>query len=86
MLIAALGVSLAMLYWLWRGDPKRRRTAGSGGGAQSAYVRRLLVVAVLLPGACIAFSGDAAAFLIWFGACAIGGWLIAQLRAPGGAA
>ena len=34
-----------------------------------------------VPGTILALRGDASAFLVWFGACAIGGWLIAQLPA-----
>jgi hypothetical protein len=84
LIAAAAGFSLLMLYLLWRGDPKRRRIAGLRSGKQPVHVRRLLVLASLLPGACIALSGDASAFLIWLGICAIGGWLIAQLRLNSG--
>lgn len=80
MLAAAITCSLAMLLLLWRGDPKRRRVSGLRGGGQSLAIRRLLVLGTLLPGTALALHGDASAFLVWFGACAIGGWLIAQPR------
>lgn len=72
--------SLAMIMLLWRGDPKRRRIAGLSNRSGDRISRRLIVAAVLLPGIVLAASGDAAAFLIWFGSCAIGGWLVAHLR------
>jgi hypothetical protein len=80
MLIVAVIFSLATLLLLWRGDPKRRRVAALPGGEQSVIARRLLVFALLLPGAAPALQGDAPAFLVWLGVCALGGWLIAQLR------
>ena len=79
--IIAIAFSLAMLVLQWRGDPKRRRVSGLPGAEQAAIVRRALLLATLLPGTILALRGDASAFLVWFGACAIGGWLIAQLPA-----
>ncbi|SFG03553.1 hypothetical protein SAMN05518801_10621 [Novosphingobium sp. CF614] len=80
-LLAATAFSLATIFWLWRGDPKRRRVAGlppiKGHGTTA---RRLALVAILLPGIGLAALGDSAAFLIWLGGCAIGGWLVAQIR------
>jgi hypothetical protein len=81
--LAAVAVSAALLVLLALGDPKRRRTAGTRDGAQGTTVRRLLAVASLLPGiACIA-NGDAAAFLIWFGGCAVAGWFVTLALAQG---
>lgn len=73
-------ISLALMLLLWRGDPKRRRVARLPGSGDGAARRRLLAAAALVPGLVLAATGDSAAFLVWFGACAIGGWLIAQLR------
>lgn len=80
LLPAAISISLALIVWLWHGDPKRRRVAGLPPGSHAAGKRRLLVVGALLPGLIPAAQGDSAAFLLWLGSCAIGGWLVAQLR------
>lgn len=82
LLLAAIVFSIAMIALLWRGDPKRRRVAGLPDAGGSAARRRLMSAAVLLPGLTLAAAGDSSAFLVWFGSCAIGGWLVAQL--PGG--
>jgi len=71
----ALAVSMAALIALCLGDPKRRRAAGRRGH-QSPSTRRYLMLAAALPGAMLALSGDAAAFLAWLGAAAVSGWLI----------
>lgn len=78
--IVALAISLALIVLLWRGDPKRRRVAGLPGAGDGTIRRRLLTAAVLLPGAVLAIQGDTAAFLVWFGGCAMGGWLVAQIN------
>lgn len=78
MLLFALVLSLAMIFTLWRGDPKRRRVAGLPGAGHSIAVRRLALTVLLSPGCILAFNGDSAAFLIWFGGCAVSGWLITQ--------
>lgn len=80
MLETAIAISFAMIALLWRSDPKRRRIAGLAAGGDSIAIRWLMVVATLLPGAALAAIGDASGFLIWFGSCAIAGWLIAHLR------
>jgi hypothetical protein len=77
-LLLALPLSLAMIGLLWHGDPKRRRVRGLPATGNGANTRRLLLGAALLPGIGLAASGDSAAFLIWFGACAVGGWLVSQ--------
>lgn len=79
-LLVAIVLSLAIIAALWRGDPKRRRVAGLGAIAPGANLRRFMVVLLLLPGLVLALLGDSAAFLVWLGSCAIGGWLIAQIR------
>lgn len=80
LLPAAISVSLALITLLWHGDPKRRRVAGLPDIGHRAALRRTLLAALLLPGLIVAISGDAAAFLVWLGSCAMGGWLVAQLR------
>ncbi len=81
--LVAIVLSATLILLLALGDPKRRRTAGAAGGAQGTTVRRLLAAASLLPGiACIA-NGDAAAFLIWFGGCAVAGWFVTLALAHG---
>lgn len=82
--LAALAFSLAMIAVLWRGDPKRRRVAGLANVDGGHGKRRLIVAAALLPGLILAVSGDSAAFLVWFGGCAIGGWGLAQCRTARG--
>lgn len=84
-LLAAIAFSLAIIVLLWRGDPKRRRVAGLLDSGHGAIRRRLMSVAVLLPGLALAATGDSPAFLVWFGSCAIGGWLVAQLPGRGAA-
>lgn len=79
-MIPALAFSLVMIVLLWRGDPKRRRIAGLRDSGSDRTMRRLLVAAAVLPGVILAFSGDSAAFLIWFGGCALAGWLLSQIR------
>lgn len=78
LLFAAIGFSMAMIVSLRQGDPKRRRAAGVRGDGHGHTTRRLLAVATLLPGLCLAASGDTAAFLVWLGSCAVGGWLATQ--------
>jgi hypothetical protein len=75
----ATAISIALIALLWRGDPKRRRTAGLPGPGQTTARRRALSALAVLPGIVLAALGDAAAFLVWFGACAIAGWLVAQM-------
>lgn len=77
-LLAAIVFSIAMIALLWRGDPKRRRVAGLAGQGDGTSTRRLLAAAVLLPGVFLALAGDSAAFLVWFGSCAVAGWLTTQ--------
>lgn len=79
LLPAAIAFSIAIIALLWRGDPKRRRVVGLPDRGHSVIKRRIMLAMVLLPGMFLAAIGDAAAFLVWFGSCAIGGWLIAQL-------
>lgn len=74
--IASSGVTILMLRY---GDPKRLRLAGCAQRGDNTAKRRVLAAATLLPGVLVAFAGDSAAFLVWFGACALAGWFAAQL-------
>jgi len=80
LIIPALAVSIAIIALLWHGDPKRRRTVGLRDRADGTAKRRALAAVALVPGLVLAVLGDSAAFLVWFGACAIAGWLVAQVR------
>lgn len=80
LLLAAISISIAFIVWLWHGDPKRRRVAKLSAVGAGANLRRFVTVAALLPGGILAALGDSAAFLVWLGSCAIGGWLVAQFR------
>lgn len=80
LLYPAVAISLAIIALLWHGDPKRRRTIGLRDEADSSTKRRVLAGVALIPGLGLALLGDSAAFLVWFGACAIAGWLVAQVR------
>jgi len=79
--LAAIAFSTVIIVMLCRGDPKRRRSARLAGDGHATQTRRLLAAAACLPGLACALSGDAAAFLIWLGACAAAGWLTALLFA-----
>jgi hypothetical protein len=79
LLLAAIAFSFAIIVLLWRGDPKRRRVAGMPDLGHGAIRRRLMSAAVLLPGLALATAGNASAFLVWFGSCALVGWLVTNL-------
>lgn len=74
--LLAIAFSSAIILWLGRGDPKRRRTARLPGEGQSVRTRRLLAALACLPGLYCALTGDAAAFMIWLGGCAVAGWFV----------
>jgi hypothetical protein len=74
--IAALALSSALIIILCMGDPKRRRSSQQGGAAQGTALRRLLAFALVLPGIGLALTGDAAAFMVWLGGCAVAGWFV----------
>jgi len=70
--LAAL-MSALCLAFLAASDAKRlpeRRTTVSG-------LRRLAIALAILPGAVLAITGDWVGFLIWLGAVAVLGWMIA---------
>jgi hypothetical protein len=71
--------SLAIIAWLWHSDAKRRRVAGLPilGASDKRWI---IAVAALIPGVILAARGDSPSFLIWLGACAMGGWIVAQVR------
>ncbi|MBY8825285.1 hypothetical protein K7G82_23480 [Sphingomonas colocasiae] len=75
--LAALVVSAIPILLLCIGDPKRRRTAGDKSGGMPMGKRRWLVAAACLPGFACAWLGDAPAFLMWLGGCALLGWALA---------
>lgn len=72
----AIAVSVVMIALICRGDPKRRRAAHLSGDGHGRPLRWVLVLTVLAPGLYLAARGDAAAFLIWLGSCAVAGWLV----------
>lgn len=72
----AMAASVVFILLLALGDPKRRRAAGLGAGHGKAR-RYLYVAGIAVPGLLIALSGNAAMWLIWFGGCAVAGWLVA---------
>jgi len=74
--LAATAASIAFLLLIAVGDPKRRRAAGLKEG-DGRSKRSLYVLAAILPGLLVALSGDAAMWLVWFGVCALAGWVIA---------
>lgn len=75
-LALAVAFSIGIIALLWWSDPKRRRIAGLPDSRHGSIRRRLMFAALLIPGVVLAVSGDSAAFLVWFGSCAVGGWLI----------
>ncbi|MES2497233.1 MAG: hypothetical protein V4618_14065 [Pseudomonadota bacterium] len=77
MSLLAVAFSAAIIVILGRGDPKRRRTAKLAGEGQSVRTRRLLSALACVPGLYCALAGDAAAFMIWLGGCAVAGWFVA---------
>jgi hypothetical protein len=67
-------VSAACIGLLAAVDPKRRGVSPARGG-----VRRLLLIAIFVPGLALGIAGRWSDFLIWIGAAAIFGWAIAAL-------
>lgn len=84
--IAMLATAFSTLCMarLRAGDPKRLRTAGLGHGAMPGRQRRLLAAGACAPGLGCALAGDAVAFLLWLGATALAGWLLALRADPVG--
>jgi hypothetical protein len=74
--LAAASLSTICSLLLCAGDPKRRRVSGSAGSLSKGH-RRLIASGACLPGVWCALQGDAAALLVWLGACALAGWLAA---------
>jgi hypothetical protein len=70
-LFSAAGVAILAAI-----DPKRR--SDRRRAARSA-IRRLLVLAIFIPGVALGFAGQWSDFLIWVGAAAMLGWGIAAL-------
>ena len=74
--VAATAASILFIALLALGDPKRRR-ANALPNSHAKAKRYAYLIGAILPGMLIAISGDAAMWLIWFGGCAVAGWLIA---------
>jgi hypothetical protein len=75
--LVAVAFSGVILVLLGLGDPKRRRAAGLGNGEMIVAKRRLLAGIACLPALLCVALGDAAAFMIWLGGCAMVGWFVA---------
>jgi len=75
--VATVVFSAVILALLGLGDPKRRRAAGLGSGEMTVAKRRLLAGIACLPALLCVALGDAAAFMIWLGGCAVVGWFVA---------
>lgn len=75
--LIAFVLSAVPIVMLCVGDPKRRRAIGGKGSGMASGQRRLLVAVACIPGAICALLGDAAAFLMWLGGCALVGWILA---------
>jgi hypothetical protein len=81
MLIGWLGLGCALLSTagvaiLAAIDPKRRRDARR---AAHTGVRRLVGIAIFIPGIALGAAGRWSDFLIWAGAAAVFGWAVAAL-------
>lgn len=81
MLVGLLGLgcavfSVAGVAILAAIDPKRRRDSRR---AARSGMRRLLWLAILIPGVALGIGGRWSDFLIWAGAAAVLGWGIAAL-------
>lgn len=77
LVLGALAFSTLAIFALCIGDPKRRRAEGGRDGGMGSGQRRLLVAIACLPGFTCMVLGDAAAFLMWLGGCALVGWTLA---------
>jgi len=75
--LAALVFSAIAIVVLCVGDPKRLRAVGGRDGGMASGQRRLLIAVACIPGFICVLLGDAAAFLIWLGGCALIGWALA---------
>lgn len=73
--LLATGLSVPCIVGLCLGDPKRMRTSGLTGMAASVRMRIAVTLIALSPGIVLALMGDAPAFLVWLGACALAGWV-----------
>lgn len=80
--LIALALSVIPILALCAGDPKRRRTVGDSDGGMATGRRRLLAAIACVPGFACALLGDAAAFLMWLGGCALVGWACAAFFRP----
>lgn len=74
--LIAIACSAILIILLCANDPKRRRSAGLADALQTSAIRRSFAALACLPGVVLALMGDAAAFLMWLGACASLGWFV----------
>jgi hypothetical protein len=80
--LLAIAVSILPLCLLaWR-DPKRLGDLHRRGDALGVPARRGLGIVALLPGIVLGVIGQWPAFLIWLGAVAAQGWLLALALSP----
>ena len=75
--LGALALSTLAIIALCLGDPKRRRAVGGKAAGMTSGQRRFLVAIACVPGLVCMILGDAAAFLMWLGGCALVGWTLA---------
>lgn len=73
-ILTALAFSAVPILLLCIGDPKRRRSVEKKGNGMSTKQRWILTITASVPGILCIFMGDAAAFLMWLGGCALIGW------------
>lgn len=74
--LVAIGFTTIIIAYLCLNDPKRRRAAQDKRGVGKSSLRRMLAIALCLPGVFLICVGDVAGFLNWLGGCAIVGWLV----------
>lgn len=72
--LVALALSAIPILLLCMGDPKRLRAANRKDGGMATSRRRILGSLACVPGIACMLSGDAAAFFMWLGGCAMIGW------------
>lgn len=75
--LIALALSAIAILALCIADPKRRRAMGDSRTGMTPNQRRTLVAVACLPGFGCVLIGDAAAFFMWLGGCALIGWALA---------
>lgn len=74
--LLALVISFVSFLYLRNTDPKRRRVHHQPAWQQKRYQKIIWVVSIL-PGAVLIFLETYAAFIMWFAAFSLIGWLVA---------